>query len=256
MLYATLASSAALLAVVNAATRNIELWVSSSNDTVNGKGLSSTHEGAGINYVFAGTYAQSLIYDDSTGTITTPKSGSLVQTLSAGARVVQLTVAGSSKATIADNVLSLDGNSKFFLAMNINDPYNLSTKEYFLLGPDGSSNPSAIPVEVIVKDAAPAPSSSGYANSTVTSHSTVTDFTTYCPESTVIVVKTCTEVKCQPVTTTLAPGTHTITGSQVPTSTVASESTAAPTVTSHENGAASKVVGAAAGLAAAAAMLI
>lgn len=114
-------------------------------------------------------------------------------------------------------------------------------------------------------------------NSTwVTTDVTVTDYTTYCPESTVLVVKTCTEMKCHPYTTTVAaPATVTITGecvvptsytTQWSTTTVAVEceecvkptsapATLAPVVSTAVGAGSRNVVGAVAGLAAAAALL-
>ncbi|RLV88121.1 putative GPI-anchored protein 26 [Meyerozyma sp. JA9] len=129
-----------------------------------------------------------------------------------------------------------------------------------------------------------------YSNDTViTTDVTVTDYTTYCPYSTEVVIKTCTLEKCAPVTITVSEAqTLTVTGECViPTtytteystttstvaceecekSTVAPVSTAAPetssaapstvaAVSSFEAGAAKNVAGALAGVAAVAVALI
>lgn len=116
---------------------------------------------------------------------------------------------------------------------------------------------------------------------TVTTDVTVTGYTTYCPESTVIVIKTCTKEVCHPHTTTVtAPATITFTEEcLIPTtyttawvatttspavvattehvtkSTVAAESTSSAVVVATANGANKQVVGAVAGIAAVAAAL-
>ena len=130
-----------------------------------------------------------------------------------------------------------------------------------------------------------------YSNDTViTTDVTVTDYTTYCPSPTEVVIKTCTLEKCAPVTITVSEAqTLTVTGECViPTtyttewatttstvecheceekSTVAPVSTAAPettsaaqstvaAVSSFEAGAVKNVAGALAGVAAVAVALI
>mmetsp|Transcript_81 Transcript_81/g.60 ORF Transcript_81/g.60 Transcript_81/m.60 type:complete len:108 (-) Transcript_81:83-406(-) len=87
-------------------------------------------------------------------------------------------------------------------------------------------------------------------NVTVTTDVVVTDYTTYCPEPTSVVVNNKT------ITVTEAT-TLTITGPcTIPTTyTTSNAETSAPSVTSVENGAGKAVVGAAAGVAAIAAAL-
>lgn len=106
-----------------------------------------------------------------------------------------------------------------------------------------------------------------YANTTVTGVTTITDYTTYCPESTVITITHCDEV-CYPTAITVTSATTlTITGTVVvPTECVpvststyypGNNSTVAPTVAPTYSGAANqKVAGVAAGFVAIAAALL
>ncbi|PSK33656.1 hypothetical protein C7M61_005266 [Candidozyma pseudohaemuli] len=129
-----------------------------------------------------------------------------------------------------------------------------------------------------------ASASAAYSNATtITTDVTVTGYTTYCPESTVVTITKCEEDKCAPSEITVSSAT-TLTVTEpcvVPTtyttewstttetipceecehkpSTVAGESTPAPTTTaavsSYEGAAAKNVAGAVAGVAAVAAAL-
>lgn len=93
-------------------------------------------------------------------------------------------------------------------------------------------------------------------NVTVTTDVVVTDFTTYCPAPTSFVVNNKTVTVTEPTTITIT-GPCTIPTTYVTSkSTVAAESTKAPTVTTaHENAGAKNVAGALAGVAAVAAAL-
>ncbi|CAH2353136.1 cell wall protein Rhd3p [[Candida] railenensis] len=128
----TLALSATTISAVLAAVYDVQLFVESSDSAISGNGLSSIHEGAGINYFLLSTGgAETFKYDDQAEELYTDNSvkysvGTLGGYLSNG-------VTGSSKATFDDNKLSLGGNTTFYAAKNTGDPYNYSDNSYIVL---------------------------------------------------------------------------------------------------------------------------
>ena len=100
--------------------------------SVNGLGLSSLHEGAGINYFFLGSGSQTLMWDDESGAVSV-KLGEITQSISISNTILQLSVFEPSRVTVADGVVSVDGNDSFYACKNISDPYNYSEKSYAVL---------------------------------------------------------------------------------------------------------------------------
>lgn len=131
----TFALSATTISAVLAAVYDVQLFAESSDAAISGNGLSSIHEGAGINYFLLSTGgAETFKYDDEAHELYTENSvkytvGTLGGYLSNG-------VTGSSKATIDNNKLSLGGNSTFYAAKNTGDPYNYSDNSYIVLVSD------------------------------------------------------------------------------------------------------------------------
>ncbi|GMG00247.1 unnamed protein product [[Candida] boidinii] len=74
----------------------IALTVSSKSDEINGKGLSSIHEGAAINYVFLGDGTTELYYDATQKVIYQPFIENYYQFLDATGPYVALTVSTPS----------------------------------------------------------------------------------------------------------------------------------------------------------------
>ncbi|GME67492.1 unnamed protein product [Ambrosiozyma monospora] len=149
--------SASVLA--DSSLENIALYVESDNTEINGNGLSTLHSGAGIDYFFLGTSAESLIFDSSKAQIYKTFAGQYEQYFDAAtSNYVQMTV---SEAHIADiQFTKVDGGKQylnlnsspdgFYACKNVNDPYNYSASSYELMYyADGSvDNDSCVAVKV------------------------------------------------------------------------------------------------------------
>ncbi|GMM28464.1 hypothetical protein DAMA08_011800 [Martiniozyma asiatica (nom. inval.)] len=113
------------------------LVVQSDDKSVDGSTLGFIHEGAGINYGFAGSAEKSepLDYDEKTQLLTTTATG-ITQVFSVDSKYVATTVAGSTKKFSFDDEskLLVDGSSAgFYLCKNTGDPYNYSQSSYELM---------------------------------------------------------------------------------------------------------------------------
>lgn len=260
--------SFAFLPLLSIATA-LTLVAESDNQDVNGKGASSIHEGAGINYFLLGDDGEELSYDESTQILKAADIDTQYpyQVSVTDGNILIAGVLEPSKADISSGYLSIDGSDEWFACKNIRDPYSYTTSRYAVANKDlGDCVSMKLKVDG-ADSSAPAPSSSSsavpsapYGNST-TVYTTVTDYTTYCPYPTTITITTCDE-ECAPHTITVEePKTITVTGEcVVPTSsetkpapttvasTVAAESTTAaestaPAVSSFDNGANKQMVG-------------
>lgn len=167
MLFSAVASIALLSATALGST--VQLSIESDNQDVNNNGLSSIHEGAGINYFLLGNSSQTIDYNESTGILSFASSPEVVQSFGVTSNIVQLSVASSpSPVKFTDNLLSFNGStSNFYACKNINDPYNYSKNSYALTyytsdAPDGC-------IAVKVKVAEGAASSSSAASSATSS---------------------------------------------------------------------------------------
>lgn len=275
MKFTTFALSAATFSSALAAVYDVQLFVESSDAAISGNGLSSIHEGAGINYFLLGTGAETFQYDDQTEELYTQNTikysvGVLGQYLSNG-------VTGASKATFVDDKLSLGGNTTFYAAKNTGDPYNYSDRSYIVLVSDAEGS---IPFNIkVVKSgspssSAPAPSSTGYTNDTTTTltytagHTTVVTITscaetvTDCPARhtpqvvTTVIPVTLTTTYCPASTTpTFVPYTSKTVAPVSTTKATSAPATTHPAVTTAANGAAKVGSIAGAGLVAVAAYL-
>lgn len=240
-------ASLSLLAVSFAA----EFYAESSNGEVNGKGLSSSHEGAGINYFFLGKDAQELTYHEENSTFSMDVNSRYPFLLSIYHDVLMVGVLGPDAFDISSGYLAINGTAdNFFACKNINDPYHYSKYSYAVTFGDDTGD--CTPMKIKVEDGSGSDSDSDsepsvtsavsstpspYTNTTssdvtvITDHTsdftdvtTITDYTTYCPESTTITITTCDET-CGPHTVTVdEPKTITVTGPCVlPTSSVPPE---------------------------------
>jgi hypothetical protein len=149
MFYKTL-SLAILSSIAVAAVSEIELVADSSETSVNGLGLSSIHEGAGINYFLLGSGSETLKFDEETGTVYANLTDTITQYVSINsANILQLSVLAPQKVTVADGVVSVDGNESFFACKNINDPYRYTEKSFAILSKNGDG---CFPMKIKIKD--------------------------------------------------------------------------------------------------------
>ena len=278
MKFSTVASaSVASFAVADA----FKLKVSSDDNLVSGF-ASSIHEGAGINYLLVAPNGDDLLEDG--GQITSSAVAGLPSHLGVLATYLALGPAITPALFTFDNNGELKGDKPFYACNNVNDPYDYSQKLKIIMVADSAPNDSCVEVK-LSKDgdsgsgsaaSSAAPSSaapSGWSNASTTVYETVTGYTTYCPESTVVTITTCENQKCAPTAVTVTEATTlTVTGECVvpatsaPTSAApvpstlvssAASSSAAPTPSTitPENGA-QKMAAGFAGLAGAAAALM
>ncbi|OWB57975.1 hypothetical protein B5S28_g3961 [[Candida] boidinii] len=174
----------------------ITLTVSSESDEINGKGLTSIHEGAGINYVFLADGNTELYYDADKKVVYQPFLESSYQFLAAIGSYFALTVTSSGNEFTFDDegVLYLNGSSSgFYACKDTKDPYNYSQKTYELMYYPEDAPESCLAL-TLSKAAASEKSSSSetitssittfYNSTTLTSTTTETDTCTECEVST------------------------------------------------------------------------
>ncbi|CCH41108.1 putative secreted protein [Wickerhamomyces ciferrii] len=157
-----IATAASLIAFVNAeaAQNYVQFYAESDIKEINGKGLSSIHEGAALNYFFLGEDPEILDYNPETGAISSSlntgdgQSIDLAFEASVGSRFPTLQVtAGAQTATswtFEDGYLKGNGSQNFFVAKNTSDPYRYSEKSYQVaLFPEGASTSGFVDVHPI-----------------------------------------------------------------------------------------------------------
>ncbi|GMG54511.1 unnamed protein product [Ambrosiozyma monospora] len=126
--------SAVSLALITRALADetVQLYIKSDNSDLSDKGISSLHEGAGINYFFAASSGQDLTY---TGTSLTSNQIGYPQFFTPDT-FVQLSVADEvTGLTFADDgTLQYNGSEDGFQACkNVNDPYRYSQSSYAIM---------------------------------------------------------------------------------------------------------------------------
>ncbi|RLV93952.1 Cell wall protein PGA30 [Spathaspora sp. JA1] len=146
----------------------VQLFVQSDDAALNGQALTSTHEGAGINYFFVDTNAQQLQYDEDNKQVFALLGGNIPdarQSLLVSGNVLQLTVAGAAEVTFdSDGVATFDGSDALYAAKNINDPYNYSNVRFAVVSyPEGGAPAGAIPFKIVGKFGEPEPETSSAA---------------------------------------------------------------------------------------------
>lgn len=173
----TLTSTLLFVASALADVIPIQLIARSESAEVNSKGLSSIHEGAGINYFFLGTNAQTLQYDEGAKVIYISLSSDQPnsnQYFAIEGNVLQLTVAAQplSVEFDADGYAVFAGSNSIYALMNINDPYRYSETSYAVVSyPEGAPE-GAIPIRIALAGAAPSPSPSPSPETTTEPEST------------------------------------------------------------------------------------
>lgn len=274
----TTIASASLISL--AAAENIKLEVIGDDNTSQGF-ASSIHEGAGFNFLLVGESGQSFVYEDSSIYFTAGdyqfRLGYL-EGYKSNFLAIGPAVQPEQWSFNSGNVLA----TKTFLwaCNNMSDPYNYSDRSKIIVTADDAPNDtcarvtlhkveddsasSAVSSSAASSSAAPSESSSGWNNGTTsTEWTTVTDYTTYCPESTTITVTTCSDHKCgDKVITVTTPSTVTVTGECVvpvtstPTPVSTTTSSQAPVKTIVSDNGAGKMGAGIAGIAGVAAALM
>lgn len=185
-----------------AAIRPVQFFASSDNEEVNGQGLYSTHEGAGVNYFFLGA-GQTLQYNDEARVVYIELSAEQParQYLAFTGDVLSLTVAEEPlPVDIAeDGTVTFPGSDALAAAKNINDPYRYSESVYAVIkaGAEGSF---PLALSAVFGDVeAPAEEETPEVPYT---NKTVTVFTTYCPEPTTLTLTVC-ETVCEETAVTV-----------------------------------------------------
>lgn len=154
-----LLASSALAAIVP-----VRLVAHSDNDEINGMGISSIHEGAGINYMFLASQGQELQYDDGARVLFIQPTPELRQYFAIDGGIVQMTVAAQPLAVSFgdDGAAIFDGDATIYAQKNINDPYRYSETSFFLVSHPEGAPEGAIPLRIFRADGGepPAPESS------------------------------------------------------------------------------------------------
>lgn len=194
----TTIASASLLSF--AAAESIKLEVIGDDQKSQGF-LSSIHEGAGINYALVSLSGQSLTFEDSAIYF---EDAGYKYNLGYSGDFLALGPAVSLGSWSFNQIGVLATKTFLWACNNVNDPYDYSSSSKLILSGDNSPNDSCS--RITLQKAEDGSSSSDSASttssswtngtSTTTEWQTVTDYTTYCPESTTITVTTCDQNKC------------------------------------------------------------
>lgn len=122
--------------------KDVKLTVESDNKEINGKGLSSLHEGAGLNYFFLGEGSQDLKYDSSSQKLYFDISDEITYSFSVYSDFAIIGVLEPYKVEFNDNYLKVNGTTEgFFACKNVNDPYQYSKDSYALMNFLGKEAP-------------------------------------------------------------------------------------------------------------------
>ncbi|KAI5949049.1 PGA30 [Candida theae] len=210
-----------------AAIRPVQFFASSDNEEVNGQGLYSTHEGAGVNYFFLGA-AQNLQYNDESRVVYIELSAQQParQYLAFTGDVLSLTVAEEPlPVDIAeDGIVTFPGSEALAAAKNINDPYRYS-EDVFAVVKDGAEGSIPLSISAVFGDVeaeeADESTEGAYSNKTVTV------YTTYCPEPTTLTLTVC-ETVCQETAITVTEAGEVTVDNVKAEATEATEATEAP----------------------------
>ncbi|CAK7901625.1 cell wall protein Rhd3p [[Candida] anglica] len=172
MLYSAIALTLASATTVLGATSNIELFASAAGTPADGLGLSSIHEGAGINYFLLGEGAEELSYDDETKVVSA-QLGTLTASLNTLGDFLAISVTAPQEVTFDGDKLVVNGTSTFYAAKNVNDPYNYSKSSYaVIVAEEGSAPADAIKIEITKKGASASSSVASSSTASATSSAT------------------------------------------------------------------------------------
>ncbi|CUM46974.1 uncharacterized protein AC631_02932 [Debaryomyces fabryi] len=122
--------------------KDVKLTVESDNTEINGKGLSSLHEGAGLNYFFLGEGSQDLKYNSSDKQLYFDVSDDIKFSFSVSGNFATIGVLEPYKVEFEHNYLKVNGTTDgFFACKNVNDPYRYSENSYALMNYLGQTAP-------------------------------------------------------------------------------------------------------------------
>ncbi|CCH40889.1 putative membrane protein [Wickerhamomyces ciferrii] len=162
MQFSTLLATAVALTGASAAAiqSSIRFNIESENQEVNNKGLSSIHEGAAINYFFAGEGSESFDFDYKTGVISKKveiadnqsyEEFFTIQEGGSGFHTLQTSPSyDNTKWAVENGYLTGNGSDTFFAVKGTNDPYNYS-KESFQIGVMAPHSPNIYDAVVPIK---------------------------------------------------------------------------------------------------------
>lgn len=135
---ATLAQAAPIQSESSA----VKLTVESANQDVNVKGLSSLHEGAGLNFFFIGQDSQELQYDADKQQLYFDINDQIKYSFSVYSNFATIGVLEPYKVEFEDNYLKVNGTTDgFYACKNVRDPYNYSKDTYALMNYLGQTAP-------------------------------------------------------------------------------------------------------------------
>lgn len=145
-----------------AQARTVRFFTESNDTQINHKGLYSTHEGAGINYMFLGgddaqnytvtDYGEIFLSQDSADGSTFKQTLSIVNYPNVFPYLQLSVTPDNVNWYIDDGYLSGNGSDNFWVAKNTSDPYNFSQYSYTIgLFLNGSTNPKQYDAAARVK---------------------------------------------------------------------------------------------------------
>lgn len=154
MKFLTFTALTALIASVSAGTSDVKLTTISGNKEVSGLGFSALHEGAGINYIRAAAGpTETYQYDEEKKTLFM-QAGKFPYKFGIVDGIAQFGVNGFNEVEfktddLGRELLTVNGSPDgFYVCKNINDPYNFSKDNYFLVTDPSNKDDCA---EVLVK---------------------------------------------------------------------------------------------------------
>lgn len=206
-------STLALLTSTAIAAETVDLKIVSDNSELSGKGIQALHEGAGISYFGVSDYLGEEFSYDTDKKLLTQTQGSYTANVGVSGNYFAVGPAVTPSEVTFDDEGNLSFDKQLYACKQLNDPYHYFDDRYGVVV-DDAPNDSCVKIglekvdggsESSSAEASAAPSSAhGGWNNTVTEHITVTGYTTYCPESTVLTITTCENKACGPKTITVS----------------------------------------------------
>ncbi|GME71117.1 unnamed protein product [Ambrosiozyma monospora] len=149
-----------LSASVHGYLQNISLYVDSDNTEINGNGLYTKHSGAGTDFFYLGTGADSLVFDSETKHVyraygpqyeqyfAADNSGFVLMTVDDAIDVHFTQINGGKQYMSLGN--STQDQGTFYACKNVNDPGHYSTSSYELMYYTGENveNDSCVSIKV------------------------------------------------------------------------------------------------------------
>lgn len=206
-------STLALLTSTAIAAETVDLKIVSDNSELSGKGIQGLHEGAGISYFGVSDQLGEEFSYDADKKLLTQEQGSFTANVGASGNFFAVGPAVEPSQVTFDGEGYLSIDKQLYACKQLNDPYRYFADSYGVVVGD-APNDSCVKIalqkvggesEASSAEASAAPTSAhaGW-NNTVTEHITVTGYTTYCPESTVLTITTCENKACGPKTITVS----------------------------------------------------